>query len=122
MKRTRYVWDSNQKALVEIGARDYREVNAPFVIQDTIDTVMHPGTCAYTDSRSMFRRMTKASGLSERDSSRVAPSNPNYRDMDSDSFARDVKIAYEQVKSGNAPLSEYDREMCRRMDERIRNR
>ncbi len=119
--RISYVWCKEQGKLVERGQQIRKFMGAPFIIQDTINAQQHPGTCMYTDSRSQFNRMTKACGLTERGPEKMK-NEPVMKDMDSDSFARDVKIAYEQCKSGTAPISEYDREKFKRIEERIRNR
>jgi len=120
--RVTYVWDKEQKKLVERG-QFYREsFPAPFIVEDTISAQLHPGTCKWVDSRSKFKMMTKACGLSERGPEQMKDQGPKYKEMDSHSFERDVKIAYEQCRSGTAPLSEYDRKVCRSIDERLRNR
>lgn len=41
------------------------DVAAPMVISDCMDAVIHPATGLYSDSKSTFRKMTKASGCIE---------------------------------------------------------
>lgn len=41
------------------------DVAAPMVISDCMDALIHPATGLYSDSKSSFRKMTKASGCVE---------------------------------------------------------
>ena len=41
------------------------DIAAPMVISDSMDALRHPATGLYSDSKSSFRRMTKAAGCVE---------------------------------------------------------
>lgn len=120
----KWVWDPVTHELREVPTGyQSKPIPAPAVHQDSMDALEHPANGKMYDSKAAFRRVTKAHGLEEIGNERnVAAGNSPYKGMRPEDYARSAKEAYEQCRSGNAPLSEYDREMCKRINERLRNR
>jgi len=120
--KARWVFDRETKEMVQVPV-DYRErMRAPAVHQDSMDATRHPCDGRLYDSKSTFRRVTREHGCVEIGNEFVGPSEPVRYNMSQDDYAAEAKKAYEQVRSGTAPLTEYDREICKRINERIRNR
>jgi len=91
-----YVWDPDQKKLVPKGQR--KGASAPFVISDSMDATWHPADGKTYESKSAFRRVTRAAGFEE---------VGNERQKDSRRYDRvtkdDVKRAIEMVRQGYRP-------------------
>jgi len=98
-----------------------KQVNAPFVWTDSMQAVEHPASGKIYESKSAFRRETKRYGLEE-----VGNSRNFANKKESISKVPEIEAALIQAKamldSGTAPLSEKDREVCKRINERIRNK
>jgi hypothetical protein len=121
MKRVVYSWDKLSGMMREYRSRR-AHADAPFIIPDSIKPTEHPATGKMTDSRSVFKRMTKASGFEEREGRRVADNEPKFKSCTDDDYAAAAKSAYEQCQSGMSHLNEYEREVCKRINERLKNR
>lgn len=122
--KARWVFDPATKEMVEVPL-DYKpkRVDAPAVYQDSMDAIEHPADGRMYDSKSAFRRVTKEHGLEERGNERrIASGTPVRSGMSDADYERSAKEAYEMVRSGNAPLSEYEREKCKRINQYLRNR
>lgn len=121
--RTRYIYDKETRTFIESNAEVKPRVEAPFVQTDSMDLLKHHGNGKYYDSKSGFRRVTKALGYEERgDAESVADNKPKMVGMTERDYHESIQKSWAQLKSGTAPLSEFDREVCRRTDERLRNR
>lgn len=118
----KWVWDPASKSMVEVPVTyKPKVVDAPGVIQDTMDPLEHPANGRVYDSKSAFRYVTKLHGLEERgNEARVAPNKPQYKGMSPEDYKDCAERSYYEVKYQNAPLSEYERERCKRINERIR--
>lgn len=118
----RWVWNGKEMVSVPLDYKP-RRIDAPAVVQDSMDAIEHPADGRLYDSKSAFRRVTKEHGLEERGGeARVAPGTPYRQGMSDADYERSAKEAWEMCRSGNAPLNEYEREVCKRINERIRNR
>ena len=96
---------------------------APAIHCDTMPLQLHPSNGQPVDSRTQFKRIMKAHGHEERTGAdRVASNIPVMKNTSEDDYIRDVKIATEQVQAGTAPLSEYDRAVCKRINEQLKNK
>lgn len=120
--RKKYRWDKDTKTFIEFRKED-KIVNAPNVIQDSMDALKHHGDGRMYDSKSNFRKTTKRLGFEERgDAESVADNIPKFKNTSEDDYVAATKQAWAMCESGNAPLNEYEREVCKRIDERLRNR
>lgn len=54
----------------------YEHNSAPYVISDSMDGLKHHGTGRITDSKSEFRKMTKAAGCLEVGNEKIQPRKP----------------------------------------------
>ena len=116
-----YQWRDGK--FVEVVPSGPREPVAPAIIMDTMTPCYHPATDQYVDSKSRFKQITKACGYEDRTgASAVADNRPKFNRMTEDDFIADVKIAREQLQSGTAPLTEYDKHVCKQIDERLKNK
>ena len=59
------------------GESNRSELAFPMIISDQMDAIKHPATGLYSDSKSTFRRMTKASGCIEVGDQSPVVSRPN---------------------------------------------
>lgn len=105
------------------------EPKAPMIISDTIRHEVHPLTGKATDSRSTHRKMTRehnsihGTAYDYRGSEkRVADNIPKFKEMSEDDYIRDTAIAREQVLSGTAPLTDYDKHVCKEINTRLKNK
>lgn len=89
----RYVWRDGK--MVEVTQATRREVDAPYVIQDSMPATEHfDGTIV--DSKSVARRMTRAAGLEEVGSERLSERKAPPMKYVDEAKMRD---AYEYVKA-----------------------
>ena len=99
MKHEIYVWDEVQQKVV------LREERLPqprvHVISDTMPLLKHMGTGKYTDSKSLFRRMTRHSGAIEAGNEKAALVAPPKEMPPLKEYERSVGEAYRQVKYKN---------------------
>lgn len=78
--------------------QEQRGASAPFVVSDSMDATWHPADGKKYDSKSKFRRMTRAAGYTE---------IGNERQQDSRRVERvtkqEIARAIEQVRAGYRP-------------------
>jgi hypothetical protein len=60
MARAWYRYCKKTKQIYEVGEGRASEAQGPYVIQDTMDAVAHPCTGELMDSKSEFRKVTRA--------------------------------------------------------------
>lgn len=109
--------------LVEVFRAPPSDPVAPAIITDTMPATFHPADGSFCDSKSRFKQITRAHGFDDRTGAKaVANNQPKLKEVTTEHYERDVKIAYEMCKAGTAPLSEHDKAMCKRIDERIKNK
>lgn len=61
--RRKYIWDRETQSFVELKKRPKGQYH--YVIEDTMDAVAHPVTGKLMDSKSEFRKVTRAAGCVE---------------------------------------------------------
>lgn len=121
--RKKFVFDRNTKGFIEVSPSWEEKGRTHAVIQDSMDPLEHPANGKIYDSKKEFRRVTKLHGLEELGNERRGTgSQPAYQKVSEADYVDAVKSAWAQLDSGTAPLNEYEREVCRRNDERLRNR
>jgi len=115
-------WDSDKKKLVKgYPPQRTKEVNAPYVIGDTMPDYRHPKTGQVIDSKSKLRRIDEANGTITTD--KLIPASPTkqrereyQRKLDNHNA---LHKAVAQLDAGTAPLDEKTRAMCDATNERI---
>lgn len=116
-----FVFREGKAVRVEYG--DAEPSLTPFIHVDSMPLQLHPSNGKPVESKSQFKRIMKAHGHEDRTGApMVADNKPKFKGMSDDDYMRDVKIATEMVRSGTAPLSEYDREKCKRINQQLKNR
>lgn len=65
MSRVKYWWHKDKAELLPYPPNYYESNRAHYVQQDTMEPLRHPSTGEVYDSKSAFRRQTKALGLEE---------------------------------------------------------
>lgn len=92
---------------------------APYVIQDSIEPYYHPGICRVVDTRSGLRDADNACGTITTD--KLIPGNKNATLQRQKELKEDrtkaLHKAVADVDSGNAPLSEETRAICKQQNE-----
>lgn len=97
MARQSFIWCPVEKRLVP-KTDQQRGATAPFIISDTIDPTWHPADGRKYDSKSRFRRTTKAAGCTEVGNERQT----DRRQIDRVSKS-DIARAMEMVRQGYRP-------------------
>lgn len=65
MSRVKYWWHKDKAELLPYPPNYYESNRAHYVQQDTMEPLRHPSTGEVYESKSAFRRQTKALGLEE---------------------------------------------------------
>ena len=120
MTSSYYYYDKEKGEMVE----GFPELNydiydkAPGVIQDSIPAYKHPATGLWTESRKALSQMDDASGTITTDK-RIEADSYNQRmaraKLEKDR-ADSLKKAVEQVKSGNSPFTDDQRQVFKTID------
>lgn len=118
----RYFRHINGKPVEVVPSREPREPVAPMIRMDSMPGDYHPVTGEWCDSRSKFRAINKATGTEERGMGRETDNVPVMSGIDDKDYERDVQIAREQLIAGTAPLTEFDRAVCKKIDEQLANK
>lgn len=117
-KRTRYIWDEKEQKLVELST--YRvEADAPTVYSDTIDKTYCHADGKYYESRSAMKRGIKESGC---DTMEWGTQIKKEEKSDYKEILNDMERSRNDLRYGNAPLTEYDKHVCKEMNERYRRK
>jgi len=99
MSREVWVWDEIQQKVVLREERTPRPSKTAHVISDSMPMLKHMGTGRYSDSKSQFRAMTKASGAIEAGNDpAITRSTPKDVQPITD-YVSDVKRAMQEVNS-----------------------
>lgn len=69
----------------------------PMVIRDTMDAMVHPVTGEVFESKTAFRDVTKAHGLTEVGNERFSPR----ADIEPDGLEDDIRAAYQMLENGH---------------------
>lgn len=96
---TKYVW--NGETFVDTTGWKRRPSVFPAIIRDTQEPLMHPATGQIFDSKSRFREVTKAHGLTEIGNDKQTIHNP--RAEFAKSRKADIAQAIEMVEQGYQP-------------------
>lgn len=97
------------------------EVNAPAILLDSMPPLMHPASGKIYESKSAFRKETKAHGLEEVGQAKGFAAKKESFSKEND-IVKDLQQAKAMVDSGTAPLTEKDRAVCKAQNERIKNK
>ncbi len=99
MTRKRYIWNPETREFDEIGQRAVPERGQ--VITDTMPLTWHPMDGQHYDSKSEFRRVTKAHGGLETggESQAHVEKNRFVNTMDSEQRKRDIAHAIQEVRA-----------------------
>lgn len=90
------------------------------VHSDDIPRTLHPVTGKPVDSFSTWKREAKARGYEVRGHDEMpVDTGQRFKETSASDYERGVQEAIEQVKSGRAPLSEYDRHVCKEINTEI---
>lgn len=96
---------------------------APAIQVDSMPLTSHPANGQPVESKSQFKRIMKAHGYEDRTGAKaVADNKPRLKQVSDDDYVKEVKIAREQVQAGTAPLTEYDKQVCKEMNRRLKNK
>lgn len=118
MERGRkYTW-SAERGLHEINTETKREVEAPAVKVDEMAPMISHADCKIYTSKSAYRRSLREQGFIEvgNDVDGFKPKNFfETREYD-EQLKEDLARSYYEVRDGMAPLSELDKERCKRVN------
>lgn len=103
---------------------------APMIISDTIELMKHPGTGLYTESRTTFERMSRATGLVPAENKPIDFTKPtNCRDLNDKELKeveqdvdQAVRRTWDDLKSGRAELSEEQKAYAKQINETLKSR
>lgn len=108
------IYDHKQKKFVEAKIDEsYRPPVAPMIMLRTQINDFHPVTGEFVTDSKKFQEINKRVGAEERDATRGV-NNPVMQQAEEKDYEEAVVEAREMIKSGNAPLGEYEREMIKR--------
>ena len=114
-------WHKEQQKFVE-GYRPQPEKlgDAPVFLSDSMPPQFHTGIGKMVDSRSEWKNIDKENGwITLGKDEQIKPKAKKSLKERQAEMAERTARAINDVKYGNAPLSERTREMCRRRDEQI---
>lgn len=114
----------DEEFYVDYEKENPRERKAPMVIMDTMTPTKHMVNGRFYDSKSEFRRVTKSLGYEEigREVMKAPPKKTRYTDEERQALKAEITKAYTDVRDGNAPLSELDKERCKIINRQIKNK
>lgn len=116
MNRGRFKWDAEKGCLVPVEKPARVESHA--VHTDEMEPMQSMADCKFYTSKSAYRRSLKEQGFIEvgNDVDGFKPKNvfetPEYMEQ----LREDMTRSYYEVRDGMAPLSELDRERCKRIN------
>lgn len=116
--RGRWKWDKETQKMIPV-TEEKKTNTAPVYLSDE----MPPTECMadgkfYTSKRKMSEAV-KAHGFRETEGAKNVASRPEQQDR-AMQIKEDIEKAYYQIKYGEAPLSEADRERCKEMNRRFK--
>lgn len=76
MARQRYIYDREKRELVPAELYQPKENKSAYIIQDSMDALIHPCTGTKIESKSAFRKITKAHGCTEMGNEKPTPQKP----------------------------------------------
>ena len=119
MRRGKHYWVNPKTRKFEEFADLTVDRKAPFIIPDTMNKTHCNADGKIYESRSAMKAAVKAAGcdtIGWKERIRWQESN-NLPDIE-----KDMKIAYNDLKYGNAYLTEEDKNYCKETNERIRRK
>lgn len=116
LTRGRWIWDKVLGRFVDY-IESRIDVDAPTIITDeTGPTYCHADGKIYTSRRKMMRAV-KASGFEMTEG--VSNTASNKTELKEEDIAKDIEAAYYEVRDGMAPLTEEDKERCKRINNQL---
>lgn len=117
--RGHWTWDRKTRKFVEY-VEEVKVVDAPTIITDEMPALKHMANSKYYTSKRKFRDVTRAMGFEEvgdqvdwRASKPVDPKEDEQR-------RADIERSYYEVRDGQAPLSEFDKERCKIINKHVK--
>lgn len=114
----KYSW-SAERGLFEVAQETKREVEAPAVLPDEMAPMQSMADCKFYTSRSRYRQSLKEQGFIEVGNNTEGLENKTNvfetREYN-EQLKEDMTRAYYECRDKMAPLSELDRERCKRID------
>ena len=83
-----------ERERLEFSKQNRSKLSAPSVISDTMDTLVNHADCKHYDSKSKFRKATKAAGCEE--IGNEAPPVPKPYEPNRKEIQQDIKDAYDR--------------------------
>lgn len=114
----KYSW-SAELGLYEIGEETKREVDAPAVAVDEMEPMQSMADCKFYTSKSAYRKSLKRLGFMEigNNTEGLNKKENIFETREyNEKLKEDMTRAYYEVRDGMAPLSELDKERCKRID------
>lgn len=94
--------DANENGMIdaELAYEGFTPSGAPYVISDSMDAIKHHGTGLMTDSKSGFRKMTKATGCYEVGNETMKPRGQIR--LDKRQRKEDIRRAIYELRNGRS--------------------
>jgi len=109
----RFYYNPETRTVERVPYRERKEINAPLISVDTGENELNGKR--YTNRQ--YLREMKAMGYVEKG---TYSNNKPKRHVDTDeSYRADTERAYTMVRDGMAPLTEKEREICKRENQRV---
>lgn len=118
LKRGKWVFDEKTGTLREYGDPKPSEVEAPFVVTDEISATRNHADGKLYTSKAKFRDAVKSSGYVATEG--VFNTASKRKETSEREYADALEQARNLVKNGMAPLSELDKEICKRQNQNIK--
>lgn len=119
--RGRWIYDKALGRVVPYEEYQSPEVNAPNVVTDEMPPTFNHADCQIYTSKRKMRDSYRRLGKVEVDENWRAPAPGPRPGHTKEDIERAVAKAYNAVKYGHAPLSEFDKERCKIINRQIEN-
>lgn len=122
-KRNCMIWYTHDE-LKDLAIQRARNPIAPYVIQDSMDALKHPGDGRLYDSKSSFDQASKAMGLTAWEPPKNWDSNGTYQEPDEKLIEQDmnqaVERAYNDLKWGDTKLDDNQQQAAKEINEKYK--
>ena len=95
---THYVW--NGETFVDTTGWKRAPSQFPSIIRDSMDALVHPATGKRMDSKSEFRRVTRAHGMVELGTDATCQTTQTTNTQDEKRLTSDIAEAFQKVEQG----------------------
>lgn len=113
----KYTW-SPERGLHECNSETKREIEAPAVIADEMEPMLSHADCKLYTSKSAYRQSLREQGFIEigNDVDGFKQVNPFETREYNEQLKEDLTRSYYECRDKMAPISEFERERCKRID------